>query len=157
MNPTTRKATPMDLPVLLEFEQGLIKAERPMDSHIIDGDISYYSISDLIKNSESEVYIVEVENEIVASGYVKIKENFSYLKHKKQGYLGFMFVPEKHRGNRYNQLVLDALLAWCKERAIFDIRLDVYDVNEPALRAYSKAGFKKHLVNMRLDIENTDI
>ena len=68
-----------------------------------------------------------------------------------------MFVPEKHRGNRYNQLVLDALLAWCKERAIFDIRLDVYDVNEPALRAYSKAGFKKHLVNMRLDIENIDI
>ena len=157
MNPTTRKAALSDLPVLLEFEQALIEAERPMDSQIMDGDISYYSISDLIKESESEVYIVEVENEIVASGYAKIKESFPYLKHKKQGYLGFMFVPEKHRGNGYNQLVLDALLAWCKKRAIFEIRLDVYDVNEPALKAYSKAGFKKHLVNMRLDIENLDI
>ena len=157
MNPITRKATLSDLPILLEFEQSLIEAERPMDSQIKDGDISYYSISDLIKESESEVYIVEVENEIVASGYAKIKDDYDYLKHKKQGYLGFMFVPEKHRGNGYNQLVLDALLAWCKKRDVFEIRLDVYDVNEPALKAYSKAGFKKHLINMRLDIENIDL
>lgn len=157
MNPITRKATLIDLPVLLEFEQGLIEAERPMDSQIIEGDISYYSISDLIKNSESEVYVVEIDNQIVASGYAKIKENYQYMKNKKQGYLGFMFVPEKHRGNGYNQLVLDALLSWCKERDIFEIRLDVYDVNDPALRAYSKAGFKKYLINMRLDIENMDI
>lgn len=157
MNPRTRKATLRDLPVLLEFEQSLIKAERPMDSQIMDGDISYYSISDFIKNCESEVYVVEIDNKIVAPGYAKIKENYHYKKNKKQGYLGFMFVPEKHRGNGYNQLVLDALLAWCKERGIFEIRLDVYDVNEPALRAYSKAGFKKYLINMRLDIENLDI
>jgi len=157
MGATTRKATLTDLPILLKFEQALIKAERPMDSQIMDGDISYYSISDLIKNSESEVYIVEIENEIVASGYVKIKENFPYLKQKKQGYLGFMFVPENHRGNGYNQRVLDALLAWCKKRGVFDIRLDVYAVNAPAIKAYSKAGFKNHLINMRLDIENLDL
>ena len=65
-----------------------------------------------------------------------------------------MFVPEKHRGNGYNQLVLDALLSWCKERNIFEIRLDVYDVNTAALRAYEKAGFKKHLINMRLSLDS---
>ncbi len=157
MNPTTRKATLSDLPALLGFEQGLINAERPMDSQIMDGDISYYSISDLIENSDSEVFIAEIADEIVASGYAKIKEDHHYLKHKKQGYLGFMFVPEKHRGNGYNQIVLDALLAWCKEHGVFEIRLDVYDVNEPAISAYLKAGFKKYLINMRLDIENLDI
>ena len=157
MNPATRKATLDDLPVLLEFEQGLINAERPMDSKLIAGDISYYSISDLIKNSDSEVYVAVIGNEIVASGYAKIKDNYPYLKHKKQGYLGFMFVPEKYRGNGYNQLVLDVLLQWCKQRNIYDIRLDVYDVNEPALKAYSKAGFKKNLINMQMDIENLDI
>jgi RimJ/RimL family protein N-acetyltransferase len=154
MNAIVRKATLIDLPILLEFEQGLIAAERPMDPHIMDGPISYYSISDFIKGQDSEVYVVEIGNEIVASGYAKIKEDRPYLKHNKQGYLGFMFVPEKHRGNGYNQLVLDALLAWCKERGVLEIRLDVYDMNEPALRAYQKAGFQKYLVNMKLTLED---
>ena len=28
---------------------------------------------------------------------------------------------------------------------------DVYDVNNSAIKAYEKAGFKKHLINMRLN------
>ena len=147
-----RKATLTDLPTLLEFEQGLIAAERPMDPHLMDGHINYYSISDFIKGTDSEVYVVDIEGEIVASGYARIMDDRHYLKHSKQGYLGFMFVPEKHRGNGYNQLVLDALLAWCKERGILEIRLDVYNTNEPALRAYQKAGFEKYLVNMKLTL-----
>lgn len=154
MNYIVRKATLEDLPTLLAFEQGLIEAERPMDPNIKEGAISYYSISDLIKGKNSEVFVAEVENEIVASGYAKIMKDHHYLKHTQQGYLGFMFVPEKHRGNSYNQLVLDALLAWCKKREVFEIRLDVYDVNLQALRAYEKAGFQKYLINMRLNIKD---
>ena len=52
---TVRKATLDDLPTLLEFEQGLIEAERPMDPTIRSGNISYYDISLFIKN-ESPVF-----------------------------------------------------------------------------------------------------
>ena len=157
MKPIVRKAILDDLPILLEFEQGLIEAERPMDPTIKDGSISYYDISLLIKNDNSDVFVVEIDNEIVASGYAKTLEDRPYLKHDKQGYLGFMFVPEEHRGNGYNKLIMDALLKWCKERKVFELRLDVYDVNPSAIRAYEKAGFTKHLINMRLDIEDLDI
>ena len=156
MNYNTRKATLEDLPTLLKFEQGVIEAERPMDSTIKDGKINYYDISEIITNENSDVFVVEIDNEIVASGYAKIKGDRHYLKHKKQGYLGFMFVPKDHRGKGANKLIIDALLKWCKERDIFEIRLDVYDVNFPAIRAYEKIGFKKHLINMRLDIEDLD-
>ena len=154
MNYTVRIATLEDLPTLLDFEQRLIEAERPMDSCIKDGEISYYSISDFIKGDLSEVYVVTIKDEIVASGYARIIDDQTYFKHSKIGYLGFMFVPKKHRGNGYNQLVLDALLSWCKDRKVFEIRLDVYDVNTAALRAYEKAGFKKHLINMRLSLDS---
>jgi len=154
MNYTVRKATETDLPTLLEFEQGLIDAERPMDPCIKENPISYYSISDFIKADDSEVYVVQLGQEIVASGYARIMEDRPYFNHSKIGYLGFMFVPEQHRGNGYNQLVLDALLAWCKEREIVEIRLDVYDVNAAALRAYEKAGFKKYLINMSLRLDD---
>ena len=157
MKPIVRKATLNDIQILLDFEQGVIEAERPMDPTIKNDKISYYSISDLIKNEESVVYVVEKNKEIVASGYAKIKPDRHYLKHEKQGYLGFMFVPEEYRGLGYNKLIVDALLKWCKERDIFEIRLDVYDDNISAIRAYEKVGFKKHMINMRLDIENLEL
>ena len=154
MEPIVRKATLEDVPVLLEFEQGLIKAERPMDETIKDGKISYYDVSEFIKNDDSELYVVELNGEIVASGYAKIKPDRHYLKHAKQGYLGFMFVPENRRGKGYNKLIIDALKAWCRERQVFEIRLDVYDVNHSAIRAYEKAGFKKHLITMRMNLND---
>ena len=154
MEPIVRKATLEDVPVLLEFEQGLIKAERPMDETIKDGKISYYDVSEFIKNDDSELYVVELNGEIVASGYAKIKPDRHYLKHAKQGYLGFMFVPESRRGKGYNKLIIDALKAWCRERQVFELRLDVYDVNYSAIRAYEKAGFKKHLITMRMNLND---
>jgi RimJ/RimL family protein N-acetyltransferase len=157
MNPTIRKATLDDIPILLEFEQGVINAERPFDPTIKNGEINYYSITELINSNESEVFVVDLNNEIIASGYAKIKTDRPYLKHDKQGYLGFMFVPESYRGKGLNKLIVNALLAWCKERGVFEIRLDVYDDNLPAIKAYEKVGFIKHMINMRMDIEDLDI
>lgn len=157
MTPTVRKATLEDLPVLMEFMNGLVDAERPMDPTIKEGKVIYYDLSEIIKNDDSELFVVELNNELVASGYAKIKDDRPYLKHKKQGYLGFMFVPEKHRGNGYNKLIIDALLKWCKTKNVHEIRLSVYNNNPSAIRAYEKAGFSKHLVDMRLDISDLKI
>jgi RimJ/RimL family protein N-acetyltransferase len=157
MNYIVRKAHLKDLPVLLDFEQGVIEVERPMDSTLQDGQISYYDISELITSENSEVFVIEIDTKIVASGYANIMEDKPYLKHEKQGYLGFMFVLEEFRGRGLNKLILDALMHWCKEHGVFEIRLDVYDANEAALRAYEKAGFKKHLINMGLNIKNLDV
>lgn len=63
-----------------------------------------------------------------------------------------MFVPQDFRGRGYNKLILDALMSWCKERGVCEIRLDVYDMNQAALRAYQKARFKNHLIKMRMNI-----
>ena len=150
MQPLIRKATLDDVPVLLEFEQGLIKAERPMDPTIQDGDIHYYDVRDFINGEDAELYVAELDGELVASGYAKIKGDRPYLKHDRIGYLGFMFVLPEHRGNGYNKLILDVLIEWCRERGLKEIRLDVYDVNDAAIKAYEKAGFVKHLINMRL-------
>lgn len=154
MTTTIRKANLKDIDILLEFEQGVIAAERPFDPTIQDGAINYYDISDLIENKNSEVYVAEINGAIVASGYAKIKGDRHYLKHKQQGYLGFMFVDKHHRGKQLNKDIIDALLKWCKARQVYEIRLDVYEDNLPAIKAYEKVGFKKHMINMRLDIEN---
>ena len=157
MKPIVRLAAKEDLPILDKFMDGLVNAERPMDPTIKDGKVVYYELSSFIDNEDSALYVVELKNEIVASGYAKRKGDRHYLKHDKQAYLGFMFVPENHRGNGYNKLIMDALLKWCKNKNLTEIRLDVYDINDAAIRAYEKAGFYKHMINMRLDINNFDL
>lgn len=152
--PIVRKATLADIPTLKIFKLGLIKAELPMDETIKENATSYYDLEALISGEDSELFVADLGGALVGSGYAKIITAEPYLKHTFQGYLGFMFVPEKHRGNGYNKLVLDALLAWCKSKKVYEIRLDVYDTNPSAFRAYEKAGFKRHLINMRLDIED---
>jgi len=151
---TIRKAILEDLPLLLEFEQLLIKTERPMDPTLKEGKISYYDIGAFIQQKDTEVLIVETNSMIVASGYAQIKTDRHYLKHELQGYLGFMYVDEAHRGQGLNKLLINALIQWCQERNVDEIRLDVYQDNPSAIKAYEKAGFKKHLITMRLDAKD---
>jgi GNAT superfamily N-acetyltransferase len=156
MKPIVRLATKNDLATLDTFMDGLVEAERPMDVTIKDGKVIYYDLESFILSEDAVLYVAELNGELVASGYAKIKKDRIYLKHEAHSYLGFMYVPEKHRGNGYNKLIIDALLAWSKTRNINEIRLDVYETNPSAIRAYQKTGFKKHLIQMRLDLHDFD-
>lgn len=148
-----REATKADLTTLLEFEQGIVDAERPFDSTLIEGEIHYYNLDYLIDSPDATLQVAEENNEVVASGYALIKESGKpYYNFKKYAYLGFMFVKPEHRGKGVNQLILDQLLGWTKEKGISEVRLDVYDQNEPAVRAYEKAGFEPLLLTMRLKV-----
>ena len=148
----TRKATIKDLPILKSFEQGIIKAERPFDITLDADPISYYDIEEMIHHNDVEVIVAEENNKIIASGYSRIEPAKSYYKHSKYAYLGFMYVLPEFRGKGVNQVVLDALIDWSKSRGINEVRLEVYSENEPALRAYEKAGFSKYISNMRRSI-----
>lgn len=145
-----RTARLEDLEVLLEFEQGIIKAERPMDPTLAADPISYYDISELIHSDDAEVIVVEHDSEVIASGYAKIKKAPDYLDHKSYSYLGFMYTRPDFRGKGVNKLIVDELRKWSISKGLKEIRLTVYDDNIAAFKAYEKVGFKKHLIEMRL-------
>lgn len=147
----TREATEQDLEILLEFEQGVVTAERPFNSTLIEGEIHYYDLKSLIQSSEATVIVAEENNEIIASGYALIKKSEKYYNQfEKYSYLGFMYVKPEHRGKGINKVITDELISWSKSRGISEIRLDVYAQNESAIKAYEKAGFEPHLLTMRL-------
>ena len=149
---TTRKATLKDLDILLDFEQNIIKAERPFDATLKDGHINYYDIAYMIEAPEVEVIVAESGGEIVGSGYARMQDAKIYYKHKKYAYLGFMYVKPEYRGKGVNKKVIEALEAWCLSQNITEIRLEVYNDNQSAVRAYEKTGFSKNLVEMRKGI-----
>jgi len=149
-----RKGIVEDLPILLEFEQGIIEAERPFDTTLKEEKISYYDIHAFILSPIADVIVAEMNGELIGSGYVLIKEAKDYFKHETYGYLGFMYVRPEARGKGVNGMIIEEMKTWCKERGVYEIRLEVYDENPGAIRAYEKAGFVKQIVSMRVDIRN---
>jgi len=145
-----RKAISKDLQSLLEFEQGIIKAERPYDPTLDVDPISYYDLSILIDSENAEVLVAEYNGEIIASGYAKIKQALPYLNHQNYSYLGFMYTQPDFRGKGVNKKIIESLKEWSYSKGLKEIRLTVYDGNDGAIRAYEKVGFKKHLIEMRL-------
>jgi GNAT superfamily N-acetyltransferase len=144
-----RKAKLDDLKTLLEFEQGIVAAERPYDPTLKEGEIHYYDIEKMILATDIEVIVAEIDTVIVGSGYARIANAKPYLNHENYAYLGFMFTDPKYRGKGVNSKIIEALKTWCRSLEIYELRLDVYNDNPSAIKAYEKAGFKKHLINMR--------
>lgn len=147
---TIRKANIEDLPILLSFEQGIITAERPFDPTLKDETIHYYDLAHLIESDDAEVIVALYGDEVIASGYAKIKFAESYFMHHAYSYLGFMYVKEAHRGKGVNKIIIDGLLEWSAMKGLNEVRLQVYDDNASAIKAYEKVGFKQHMVEMRL-------
>jgi len=145
-----RSAALDDLGVLLEFEQAIIEAERPFDPTIREGeDVHYYDLAALISSSDAEVVVATIDGEIIASGSARIDPSSPYLKHDRHCYLGFMYVVPEHRGKGVNKKILEALEHWSRSRGVNELRLEVYDSNGAAIRAYEKCGFEKLVILMR--------
>ena len=148
-----RKATGKDLNALLVFEQGVIEAERLFDKTLKDNPIHYYNLKEMMNDPNVHLVVAELNHEIIGSGYARIESAKPYLQHPKHAYLGFMYVCPEERGKGINQEIIEALKQWSLLKNITELRLDVYKNNAPAIKAYEKAGFSQHMIEMRMGIE----
>ena len=148
-----RHATEGDLPALLEFEQGVVTAERPYNPTLIEGEIHYYNLNSLIDSENAALIVAEDEENIIASGYALIKSTEKdYYNFDRYAYLGFMYVKPEYRGKGVNKLILDELTNWSRDQGVSEIRLEVYADNESAVKAYEKTDFEPLLLLMRKKI-----
>lgn len=147
-----RKAETDEIDILLEFEQGIVKAERPFDCTLKTGEIHYYDLRELILSPDAEVLVAVMDEKIVGSGYAQIREADDYLKHEHYAHLGFMYVKPECRGKGVIQAILEELKKWSLAQGVSELQLDVYDANSAAVKAYEKAGFKTLTRKMRMDV-----
>lgn len=145
-----RYATEDDLDELLQFEQELIRAERPMDPTIKPGPVTYYDLREMIHSAEVALVVAESKGRLLASGYARAMKARTYLDHEYYAYLGFMYTVPECRGSGINSRIIEFLRQWALDSGLRELRLTVYDSNEPAIRAYEKAGFNNHIIEMRL-------
>lgn len=146
-----REATIEDLPTLKQFEQELIKYERPFAPNLKEDPITYYNIEAFITNKDAQLLVAVIDHQLVGSGYALIKKSAPYKKPDQYAYLGFMYVSPDHRGKSINGKITQQLIDWATSRNISEIQLDVYADNLSAISAYAKSGLKPDLLKMRLN------
>ncbi len=148
-----RRASLADLETLRRFEQGIIAAERPYDPTIRQGDVQYYDIGALIVSPDAYVALAERGGAAVGCGFARKSPSRSCEEPPFHAYVGLMFVAPEHRGGGVSAALLAALKDWARATGLFEIRLEVYPGNAPAMRAYRKSGFEPHMLEMRLRLE----
>jgi GNAT superfamily N-acetyltransferase len=149
---TVRTASQNDLSTLLQFEQGLITAERPFDPRIKREDTHYYNLPMMLDSERYELAIAELDGIPVGCGYAKVLTPNQCFTFEKYSYLGFMYTDPKYRGQGVNKAVMEYLYNWSWAKGIYEIRLEVYPNNPAAIRAYEKAGMTTGLQMMRIDL-----
>ena len=149
-NIQVRQARLDELPTLLQFEQNLIAAERPLDDTFVSEQFNYYDIEKMIRSDEAEVLVATLGDRLIASGHARILEGKHYNSFERYAFLGFMYTEPDMRGRGINKLIIDALVEWARKKGLDEIRLQVYSDNTPAVAAYEKVGFKKMLTEMWL-------
>lgn len=149
----TRPAILDDIKTLLEFEQGVIAAERPFDPTLKEEAINYYSIEDMMASEDVELLVAELNGRLVGCGYARIEHAKPYVQYTRYAYLGFMYVLPEYRGLGVNKKIMQSLVRWAASKGILEARLEVYHGNEPAISAYEKIGFTKHMIEMRVSLQ----
>jgi len=140
--------------VLYQFEQAVVEIERPFDSTLRKGLIHYYDLLELISSRDAQLLIAETDGKIIASGYARIDKSKDYLAHAHHAYFGFMYVRPEFRGQGINQKIMSELKKWVTSQGVTELRLEVYMQNTSAIRAYEKLGFKQHLLEMRMNLND---
>jgi GNAT superfamily N-acetyltransferase len=147
-----RTANIQDLPKLLEYEQFVIQYERQFDPQLKSDGAKYYDLELLITSHDAELLIGELDTEIIATGYAKLKGSKQAHQHEFHAYFGFMYVHPDHRGKGVNQLIIQKLIDWSRLKNASCAYLDVYPQNQGAIKAYEKMQFEKSLLEMRLEL-----
>lgn len=149
MNIRVRTAETADLETLLRFEQGVIEAERPFDVTLRRDFVRYYDMAAMLAAAHIRVVVAELDGVVIGSGYARIEESKPYLSHDRHSYMGFMYTAPEHRGKGVNQKIVEALELWLLSQGVTEMRLEVYEDNASAIRAYEKIGYSVSVLKMR--------
>jgi ribosomal protein S18 acetylase RimI-like enzyme len=153
MNLIIRTASANDVETLHAFEQGVINAERDFDVTIKKNNTFYYDLKAMLRDPDVKILVAQSGTEIIGCGYARIENAKPFFVYNRYSYLGFMYVKPEYRGKGVNQKIIEALQQWSLEKGIAELRLQVYNENIAAIKAYEKAGFLKLIIEMRKCLE----
>ena len=145
---TIRKANTSDVSRLSEMLRQVQQLHAKGRPDIFIAGTNKYSddkIIEILQNPQTPVFVA-VDEQDVAIGYAFCEvENFSAtpnLKERKIFYIDDLCVDQKYRGQGIGKKLYEFAVKTAKELKCFHLTLNVWHLNESAVRFYEKLGMK---------------
>lgn len=159
--PTIRPATSADLPRLGELGTLLVDAHHAFDARRFfpakAGTPAGYAafLARELEQPDNAVFVAEENGQVIGYAFAAV-EGYDYKALRgPAGVLHDILVEPGHRGRGAGRLLLDAALAFFKERGAPQVVLWTADRNEGAQRLFASAGFRRTMIEMTLELDET--
>ena len=114
-----------------------------------------YSDSELleiIKNTEElPVFVAESEGQVVGYAFCQLIRSEENSRTLNTLYIDDLCVDEKMRGKHIGTELLKYVLSFAKENGFYNVTLNVWALNESALKFYEKNGMKIQKYGMEIE------
>ncbi|HZZ41598.1 MAG TPA: GNAT family N-acetyltransferase [Tepidisphaeraceae bacterium] len=110
------------------------------DQHADSDETWLARIHHYIDGIDSQIFVADSGTGEFAALLGVYRESGSKIRHA--AYVVSVYVRPAYRGRGLVDRLLEAALAWCRERQIILLRLTVTTTNLPAIRCYQRLGFQ---------------
>lgn len=125
---------------------------RP-DLFLGDGKKKYTDgqLKDMIQDDATPILVaVDGQGQVLGYAFCIFKQslNDNILTDIKTLYIDDLCVDEALRGQKIGKRIYEAVLAYARESGCYNVTLNVWTCNEPAMRFYEKCGLKPQKIGM---------
>jgi GNAT superfamily N-acetyltransferase len=155
-----RPAEPRDLPALGRLGAALMRTHYAFDSRRFlspdDGAEAGYSsfLGSQLEAHDAVVMVAEIDGEVAGYVYAGV-EPLSWKELRDEaGFVHDLLVSEAARSHGAGQLLLDAAIAWLRDRGMPRVVLWTAAPNAGAQRLFERRGFRPTMVEMTLELSS---
>lgn len=151
---TVRRATKKDIPKILDLLVQVDMVHHSGRPDIFKGPATKYSSEELkaiINNDETPVFVCVDDNDIpLGHAFCVHKQvtDSSVLTDIKTLYIDDICVDSKARGKHVGKTLYDFVIIYAKEQGFYNVTLNVWTCNTPALRFYEAMGLVPQKIGM---------
>jgi ribosomal protein S18 acetylase RimI-like enzyme len=159
--PTIRRAEARDLPALGRLGASLMRAHYAFDSRRFmapgDGDEAERGyaafLGSQLDDPDAVVFVAERRGEIVGYAYAAVEPLSWKDLRDEAGYLHDLLVTAAARGAGVGTQLLDAAIAWLRDRGMPRVVLGTAAQNDTARRLFERRGFRQTMIEMTLELD----
>lgn len=136
-----RKIKKSDVEFIIDLMNEGLKYNKKYDPQLYTG-VSDKDFRDKINQLNSNSLILVAEDRGTIVGYIL------GLMKEKTGIIGDLVVSRKYRRKGIGKRLTNSMIKYFKENGCTKSKLNVFEKNTTAIKAYSRYGFKKHIAIM---------
>jgi GNAT superfamily N-acetyltransferase len=157
-----RRAEARDLPALGRLGASLMRLHYSFDSRRFlspgdDPESGYaWFLGSQLKERDAIVLVAERDAAVVGYAFAALEPLSWKDLRDEAGFLHDLVVTDDARGAGIGTRLLDAAIAWLREQGMPRVVLGTAAQNEPARRLFEHRGFRQTMIEMTLEIEDSE-